>query len=66
MATRCAIDEGIVVGGGAALLYASLALKDLKMENFDQEHAVKIVQKALQAPCRRIVDNSGYEGSVVV
>lgn len=36
MATRCALDEGIVAGGGAALLYASLALKDLKMENFDQ------------------------------
>jgi chaperonin GroEL len=44
MATRCALDEGIVVGGGAALLYASLALNNLKMENFDQQHAVKIIQ----------------------
>ncbi len=66
MATRCALDEGIVVGGGAALLYASLALNNLKMENFDQQHAVKIIQQALKAPCKKIVDNSGYEGSVVV
>jgi chaperonin GroEL len=65
-ATRCALDEGIVVGGGAALLYASRALKGLKLENFDQNHGVEIVKKALQAPCRKIVDNCGYEGSVVV
>ena len=38
----------------------------MKLENFDQDHGVKIVMKALQAPCKRIVDNAGYEGSVVV
>lgn len=65
-ATRCALDEGIVVGGGSALLYASRVLKNVEMENFDQQHGIKIVMKALQSPCMRIVDNSGYEGSVVV
>ena len=46
-ATRCALDEGIVVGGGSALLYASRVLKNVEMENFDQMHGIKIVQKAL-------------------
>lgn len=65
-ATRSALDEGIVVGGGSALLYASLVLKGLELENFDQTHGMKIVMRALEAPCKRIVKNSGYEGSVVV
>lgn len=65
-ATRHALEEGIVIGGGAALLYASMKLKGIEMENFDQNHGLKIVQKALEAPCRKIVQNSGYEGSVVV
>ena len=66
MATRCALEEGVVLGGGVALLYASKVLEGVQMENFDQQHGLKIIKKALQAPCRRIVDNAGYEGSVVV
>lgn len=66
MATRCALDEGIVIGGGAALLYASLALKNLKMENFDQQHGLEIIRKSLQYPCKKIVQNAGFEGAVIV
>ena len=66
MATRCALDEGIVIGGGAALLYASLALKDIKMENFDQQHGIDIIRKALQYPCKKIAQNAGVEGAVIV
>ena len=65
-ATRCALDEGIVMGGGTALLYASLALKNIECENLDQRHGIDIVVRALQAPCKKIVQNSGYEGAVVV
>ena len=53
-------------GGGAALLYATRALDNVKTENFDQARGVDIVRKALQAPCRRIADNAGVEGAVVV
>lgn len=66
MATRCALEEGVVMGGGVALLYASKVLDNVEMENFDQQHGLKIIKKALQAPCKRIVDNAGYEGAVVV
>ena len=66
MATRCALEEGVVIGGGVALLYCSKALDNIQMENFDQQHGVKIIKKALQAPCKKIVDNAGYEGAVVV
>ena len=65
-ATRCALDEGIVVGGGTALLYASQSLKDLKLDNFDQQHAVEIMSKALEAPIRKISSNAGVEGSVII
>ena len=65
-ATRAAVEEGIVPGGGAALLYATRALDNVKTENFDQARGVDIVRKALQAPCRRIADNAGVEGAVVV
>jgi len=65
-ATRAAVEEGIVPGGGVALLYAGLALKDLKGENFDQNIGIQIVQKAIQVPCRTIVNNAGHEGALIV
>lgn len=65
-ATRCALDEGIVIGGGCALLYASRALKEHTIENFDQKHGFEIVYKALQAPCKKIAENGGVEGAVIV
>ena len=65
-ATRCAIEEGIVIGGGCALLYASRVLKNIKLDNFDQQHGVEIIIKALEAPCKRIAANAGIEGAVIV
>ncbi|WP_185984888.1 chaperonin GroEL [Aureimonas mangrovi] len=64
-ATRAAVEEGIVPGGGVALLRASNAV-DLKGENADQDAGIAIVRKALQAPIRQIVTNAGDEGSIVV
>jgi len=65
-ATRAAVEEGILPGGGVALLYAVRALEGLKGENTDQNHGVEIVKKALQAPVRLIAENAGIDGSVVV
>ena len=65
-ATRAASDEGIVPGGGVALLYASKALKSLTGANFDQDIGIKIVKEACKIPCKTICSNSGYEGSIVV
>lgn len=65
-ATRAAVEEGIVPGGGVTLLYASRALDDIKVENEDQKAGVQIIKRALQAPVRQIADNAGYDGSVVV
>ena len=66
-ATRAAVEEGIVPGGGTALLKASKVVSTLKGENFDQNLGVDIVRKAILAPCKTIVDNAGAEeGSVVV
>ena len=65
-ATRAAVEEGIVPGGGTALLYASKALDGVKGVNADQDAGVNIVRKALQAPIRQIVENAGGEGSIVV
>src|SRR4249919_1415173 len=65
-ATRAAVEEGIVPGGGVALLRAVEALKRLKTENEDQKHGVEIVRKAIQAPARQIAINAGADGSVVV
>jgi chaperonin GroEL len=65
-ATRAAIAEGIVVGGGVALLRAKEALKKLKGENSDVQAGIQIVIKALEAPIRQIVENAGVEGSIVV
>ena len=65
-ATRAAVEEGIVPGGGTALLYASKALEGLTGDNPDQNAGVQIVRRALQAPIRQIVSNAGGEGSIVV
>src|ERR1700753_1554926 len=65
-ATRAAADEGIVPGGGVALLKASKVLDGLKGDNDDQEAGVAIVRRALQAPIRQIAENAGVEGSIVV
>ncbi len=65
-ATRAAVEEGIVPGGGVALLRSLSSLKGLKLENHDQQIGVKIVMKALEEPIRQIVNNAGLEGSVIV
>ncbi len=65
-ATQAAVEEGIVSGGGTALLYATKALDKLKTDNADQETGVAIVRQALQAPARQIVANAGGEASIVV
>jgi chaperonin GroEL len=65
-ATRAAVEEGILPGGGVALLRAVEALKRLQTDNEDQKHGVEIVRKALQTPARQIAINAGDDGSVVV
>ena len=64
-ATRAAIEEGIVPGGGTALLYAAKALDDVKGINDDQTCGIDIVRRALQAPLRQIAQNAGHDGAVV-
>ncbi|RYZ06380.1 MAG: chaperonin GroEL [Alphaproteobacteria bacterium] len=64
-ATRAAVEEGIVAGGGTALLRAAFAIKS-EGENDDQQAGIDIVRKALEAPLRQIVENAGVEGSIVV
>jgi chaperonin GroEL len=64
-ATRAAVEEGIVPGGGVALLWAAKSLK-AKGDNDDQEAGVNIIRRALQAPIRQIAENAGVEGSIVV
>ncbi|MBO4285215.1 MAG: chaperonin GroEL [Alphaproteobacteria bacterium] len=65
-ATRAAVKEGVVAGGGSALLYATKALDGLKPENDDQKVGINIIRKALQAPVRQIAENAGVDGAVVV
>ncbi|HAM50850.1 MAG TPA: molecular chaperone GroEL, partial [Nitrospiraceae bacterium] len=65
-ATRAAVEEGIVPGGGIALLRCIPALKNLKLESHDQKIGVSIIMKALEEPIRQIVNNAGVESSVVV
>ena len=65
-ATRAAVEEGIVSGGGVALLQALPSLSKLKSENADEQTGVQIVAKAIESPLRTIVSNAGGEGSVVV
>ncbi|MDG1352206.1 MAG: chaperonin GroEL [Sulfitobacter sp.] len=64
-ATRAAVQEGIVVGGGVALIQAGKVLKDLKGANSDQDVGISIIRKAVEAPLRQIAENSGVDGSVV-
>ena len=65
-ATRAAVEEGVLPGGGVALLRASEALKKVRTANEDQKHGVEIVRKALSAPARQIAVNAGEDGSVIV
>jgi chaperonin GroEL len=65
-ATRAAVEEGIVAGGGVALLRARANLSGLKGDNHDQDAGVKIVLRAMEEPLRQIVSNAGDEPSVVV
>ena len=65
-ATRAAVEEGIVPGGGVALIRASRALDNLKLGNSDEQTGVDIVRRALEEPLRQIAHNAGFEGSVVV
>jgi chaperonin GroEL len=65
-ATRAAVEEGILPGGGVALLRATEALKKVKVANEDPKHGVDIVRKAIQSPARQIAFNAGEDGSVIV
>jgi len=65
-ATRAAVEEGIVIGGGAALLYGTKVLEKLQSDNPDQKAGIDIVRRALQQPVRQIAENAGVDGSVVV
>jgi chaperonin GroEL len=65
-ATRAAVEEGIIAGGGVALLYAASALDGLKPANHDVKVGIDIVRRALQSPVREIVHNAGGDGSVIV
>ncbi len=65
-ATRAAVEEGILPGGGAALVYAIKALEKIKPVNDDQRMGVNIVRRALEAPARQIASNAGHDGSVIV
>jgi len=65
-ATRAAVEEGIVAGGGSALLYATKSLAKLKPENDDQKVGIDIIRRAIQVPARLIAENAGTEGSIVI
>jgi len=65
-ATRAAVEEGIVPGGGITLLRAASALEKLKAENIDEETGINIIKKSLRVPLRKIAENAGLEGGVVV
>ena len=64
-ATRAAVKEGVVAGGGVALLYSHKALEALKPANQDQKVGIDIICKAIQAPIRQIAENAGVDGAVV-
>ena len=65
-ATRAAVEEGIVPGGGVALINAAAVLDDLKLDSEDEQIGVKIVRKSLEMPMRKIVENAGKDGAVIV
>ncbi|MET1025625.1 MAG: chaperonin GroEL, partial [Dongiaceae bacterium] len=64
-ATRAAVEEGVVAGGGVALLYAIKALEKVKYDNDDQKVGIDIVRRALQSPVRQIAENAGVDGAVI-
>ena len=64
-ATRAAVEEGIVAGGGCALLYSTRVLDKLKTANDDQRVGVDIIRRAIQAPIRQLAENAGVDGAVV-
>ena len=64
-ATRAAVEEGVVPGGGTALVHAGKSLATLKGDNADQDAGISIIRRAIQAPLRQIADNAGIDGSVV-
>src|ERR1700749_2496336 len=64
-ATKASVEEGVVAGGGAALLYAVRALEKIRTSNDDQKVGIEIVRRALQAPVRQIAENAGFDGAVV-
>ncbi|GCE99011.1 chaperonin [Zygosaccharomyces mellis] len=65
-ATRAAVEEGILPGGGTALVKASRVLNEVQVENFDQKLGVDIIRKAITKPARKIIENAGEEGSVII
>jgi len=65
-ATRAAVEEGVLPGGGVALLRAAKALDSVQAENEDQKHGIEIVRRAIEAPVRQIAENAGAEGSIIV
>ncbi|MBX9462702.1 MAG: chaperonin GroEL [Aquamicrobium sp.] len=65
-ATRAAVEEGVLPGGGVALLRAAKALETIQFENADQRTGVEIVRRAIEAPVRQIAENAGAEGSIIV
>ncbi|WP_192254726.1 chaperonin GroEL [Mesorhizobium silamurunense] len=65
-ATRAAVEEGVLPGGGVALLRAAKALDNVQAENEDQKHGIEIVRRAIEAPVRQIAENAGAEGSIIV
>jgi len=64
-ATRAAVEEGVVAGGGSALLFSTLALTNIESANDDQRVGIDIVRRALQTPFRQISENAGYDGAVI-
>ena len=64
-ATRAAVEEGIVPGGGVALLRAAMALKDIKGDG-DEQIGIDIIRRACEEPCRQICGNAGHEGAIIV
>ena len=65
-ATRAAVEEGIIPGGGVSYIRAQEALENLKAENEDEQTGINIVAKAIEAPLRTISENAGVEGSVII
>jgi chaperonin GroEL len=65
-ATRAAVEEGILPGGGVALLRAAKALDSVATENADQKTGVEIVRRAIETPARQIAENAGAEGSIII